>query len=99
MTIATATWMPRDCVSRNMSEKLATMLAVMTHFVEREIAPEVCQLVISFPNRGCVVSHLSIAGEEREKQAAASARKTMPGIKGTTSATMPTARLMHPRTM
>lgn len=97
MTIATVTWMPRDCVSRNMREKLATMLAVMTHFVEREIAPEVCQLVISLPNRGCVVSHLSIAGDEREKQAAASARKTMPGIKGTTSATIPMARLTHPK--
>ena len=99
MTIATASWMPRDCVSKNIRQKLATMLAVMTHFVEREIAPAVCQLVISLPNRGCVVSHLSMAGDEREKQAAARARKTMPGIKGTTSATTPTARLMHPRTI
>ena len=97
MVIATAAWMPRDCVSRNISEKLATMLAVMTHFVSREIAPAVCQSVISLPNRGCVVSHLFIAGDEREKQAAARARNTMPGINGTTRATIPKARLTQPR--
>ena len=97
MTIATTARMPRDCGSRNLSETLATMLAVMTHFVGREIARAVCQLVISLPNRGCVVSHLSIAGDEREKQAAAIARTTMPGIKGTARATIPNARLTQPK--
>lgn len=43
------------------------MLAVITHFVVREIAPDVCRLVINLPNFGWVVSHLSKTGDERER--------------------------------
>lgn len=90
--------MAREGVSKKIREKLTNMLAVITHFVVREIAPDVCQLVINLPNLGWVVSHLSRAGDEREKHPAASARNTMPGINGTTSATTPNARLRQPAT-
>ncbi len=73
------------------------MLNVTIHFTGRETAPEVCQLRISLPKRGCVVSHVYIRGEDREKQAVARTRKTIPGISGTTSATTPMATQRQPR--
>lgn len=43
------------------------MLAVITHFVVREIAPDVCRLVINLPNFWVGRQPLSKTGDEREK--------------------------------
>jgi hypothetical protein len=96
MTAPTTAWSGREDVSRKINEKLANILTEIIHFALRGIAPDDCQFVISLPKRGCVVSHSSIRGDEREKQAVARTRKTMPGIRGMTSATTPMARLRQP---
>ena len=92
----TIAWSGREDVSKKIKEKLANILIETIHFALRGIAPDDCQFVISLPKRGCVVSQSSIRGDEREKQAVASTRKTMPGISGMTNAMTPIRRLRQP---
>lgn len=96
MIVPTIAWSGREDVSRKIKEKLASILIETIHFALRGIAPDDCQFLINLPKRGCVVSQSSIRGDEREKHAVASTRKTMPGMSGMTNAMTPIKRLRQP---